>query len=449
MRWACIATVLVLAAAGGISAATYYVSNQGADQNNGLTERTAWATLERVNKGPFVAGDKILFRRGDVWRGQLIPLSGSEAGPVTYADYGEGEKPLILGSISKSRAEDWSDEGKGIWSASDLQVDVGNIIFGKEAACGVKKWKEADLQQNNDFWYDEKGRRVKLRCDENPAKRYGRVECAMGRYVIDENNRSYVIYENLAVKYGAMHGIGGGNVHHIIVRNCEFSYIGGGLLAWENGKPIRFGNGVEFWGAAHDNMVEGCRLWELYDTALTNQSGVPNTPQYNITYRNNTIWNVEWSFEYWNKYDNSETHDIFFTSNTCVNAGGSWSHSQRPDKRGDHVTCHDSNAPARNIVVRDNIFYAAAENAFYAHTWPKSQVCGSMVLDHNCWYQAAGKMVEFKDVSYTMDEFAKYQQECHQDRHSICAIPKFLNAANHDYRQTKDSPAVGMGCNAK
>jgi len=42
---------------------------------------------------------------------------------------------------------------------------VGNIIFGNEAACGVKKWKAENLQQNNDFWYDEAGRRLKLRCD--------------------------------------------------------------------------------------------------------------------------------------------------------------------------------------------------------------------------------------------------------------------------------------------
>ncbi len=438
--------LLIFAFASSGSAATYYVSNQGSDQNDGLSPQTPWATLDRVNKGPFQPGDKILFRRGDFWRGQLKPFSGSEAGHVSYADYGNSAKPLLLGSISKSKPDDWTDEGGNIWSAGDLAVDVGNLIFGSEQACGVRKWDPADLRQNLDFWYDEKTCCVKLRFDQNPAKRYSRIECAMGEHVINEGNRHHVLYENLAVKYGAKHGIGGEDPHHIIVRNCEFSYIGGGLLCWKNGKPIRFGNAIEFWGSTHDNLVEGCRVWEIYDTAMTNQSGYPNTPQYNITYRNNTIWNVEWSFEYWNRLENSETHDIFFLNNTCVNAGGSWAHSQHPDKRGDHVTCHGSNAPARNIVVQDNIFYKATENAFYAHTWPKSQIISSMVLDNNCWYQAQGKMIEFKDASYTMAEFAEYQSECHQDKNSLCAVPKFIDAANRDYRQAPDSPALGMGC---
>ena len=67
-----------------------------------------------------------------------------------------------------------------------------------------------------------------------------------------------------------------------------------------DGKPVRFGNGVEFWAGAHDCLVEGCRLWEIYDAALTNQGSGTNV-QENITYRRNVIWNSEYSFEYWNR----------------------------------------------------------------------------------------------------------------------------------------------------
>src|SRR3989304_373878 len=106
-------------------AATYYVSNQGADDSDGLSPQTAWATLGRVNAGPLRPGDKILFRHNDVWRGQLTPHSGSQSGHITYAAYGKGAKPLLLGSLSRNNPADWTDEGNNIWSAGGLPVDVG------------------------------------------------------------------------------------------------------------------------------------------------------------------------------------------------------------------------------------------------------------------------------------------------------------------------------------
>ena len=139
------------------------------------------------------------------------------------------------------------------------------------------------------------------------------------------------------------------------------------------GRHVRFGNGIEFWATAHDNLVERRCLWEIYDAALTNQSSGPKTPQHNITYRNNVIWNSEYSFEYWNRPEDSETHDIYFLHNTCVNAGYGWGHAQRPDPSGCHLRFYSSPARARNIVVCDNIFDGATGPAFYAPDWTRGR----------------------------------------------------------------------------
>ena len=451
MRAAPHPTVLVVTSALVIAnlgySATYHVSNDGLDQNDGRSPQSAWATLERVNQATLQPGDQVLFRRNDVWRGQLTPHSGSEAGHVTYAAYGEGKKPLLLGSLSKSKPGDWIDEGKGIWSAGNLPVDVGNLIFGDEEACGVKKWQAADLKRDNDYWYDKAAHKVRLRSAGNPANRYARIECALDRHGISQNGRHYVTYENLIVKYAGAHGIGGGDTHHIIVRQCDFGFIGGGEMTL-HGKPVRFGNGVEFWGAAHDNLVEGCRLWEIYDAALTDQSSGPKTQQYNIVYRDNVIWDSEYSFEYWNRPEDSETHDICFINNTCVNAGHGWGHTQRSDPSGRHLCFWNSPAPAHQIVIRDNIFFEASQNSFYAPGWSRAEI-NALVMDHNCWYQAEGKMILLKGASYTMAEFAKYQAEWTKEPHSICVIPKFVNAAHHDFRLAAESPCRGIGSAVK
>ena len=325
-----------------------------------------------------------------------------------------------------------------------LSVDVGNIIFGAESATGVKVWNKSDLQEQGQYWYDLEHKLLYLYADENPAVRYGRIECALREHIIDQSNTSYVIYENLALKYGAAHGIGGGSTHHIIVRNCEISYIGGGDQ-YQDGRTVRFGNGVEFWGNAHDNLVENCQLWEIYDAALTNQNNGPHVRQHNIVYRNNVIWNCEYSFEYWNRPTSSTTDSIYFINNTAVNAGWGWGHTQRPDPSGRHLCFYDSSAPAHGIVIRNNIFYEAKDNAFYAPGWELGVIMVALDMDHNLWYQAEGIMINVAKRHWTQGEFPAYQALCNKEFHSLVTEPRFVDALQNNYRLRPDSPAVNAG----
>ncbi len=148
----------------------------------------------------------------------------------------------------------------------------------------------------------------------------------------------------------------------IVVRDCDLSYIGGGHHGTRaDGRPVRFGNGVEFWSSARDCVVEGCRLWEIYDAALTNQGDGTNV-QENIVYRRNVIWNCEYSFEYWNRDATSRTNNIRFEHNTCVDAGFGWGHGQRPDRNGRHLMFYDNTAATSGVVVRYNIFSNATDS---------------------------------------------------------------------------------------
>ncbi len=302
-----------------------------------------------------------------------------------------------------------------------LPADVGNIIFDGETLCGVKVWEPGDLKRPGQYWYDEDRHIVKLVCQRNPAERYRDIECAIRRHIIDQTNRHHVIYEHLALKYGAAHGIGGANAHHITVRDCDVSYIGGGDQ--RGGKhTVRYGNGIEFWARARDCLVERCRLWEIYDAALTNQSSGPKADHVNIVYRHNLIWNCEYSYEYWNRPERSQTRNVRFENNTCVNAGHGWGHTQRPDPSGRHLCFYTSPAGLDGLHIRNNIFYQAKGNAFYAPTWPAETARG-LVTGHNCWYQPEGKMVRFAGRDYTMAEFAEFQRATGLEEGSILAVP--------------------------
>lgn len=424
---------------------TFHVdADRGDDARDGRTPATAWRSLAQVNRAPIAPGDRVLFCRGQTWRGQLIPRSGTAGGVVLYGAFGEGPKPVLLGSVAANRAEDWHTAGDGIWAARGQSVDVGNIIFDHGKTTGVKKWSAAELRRDGDFFYDAATSEVKLRSDGNPALRHASIELALRRHIIDQGGRGYVTYENLDLRYGAAHGIGGGSTHHITVRGCDLSYIGGGhQMTRPDGNPVRYGNGIEFWSGARDCLVEDCRLWEIYDAALTNQGDGTNV-QENITYRRNVIWNCEYSFEYWNRGAASRTRRIVFENNTCVDAGLGWGHSQRPDPNGRHLMFYDNSAATTNVVIRSNLFCHATEGLLRLHgrDWT-----AALTMDGNGWYQPRGAALLWGQQTIGANECAAFLQARGFDRHSLFTDPQFVNAAWRDYRPAPESPAHGLGAN--
>lgn len=96
LRWF---AFLVLSTCLGLTgwAATYYVDDlSGSDANSGLSPASAWRSVARVNAGSYQAGDRVLFRRGGLWREELSNNTGLLL--VTHGAYGAGPDPAIFGS---------------------------------------------------------------------------------------------------------------------------------------------------------------------------------------------------------------------------------------------------------------------------------------------------------------------------------------------------------------
>ncbi len=424
--------ILLMTCAAPLFAAEYYVSHSGADNNSGTTPAQAWRTLTKVNQFKFAPGDVIRFEKGGTWRGPLMPQSGSEKEPITYTSYGAGPKPLLLGSVEKNEPGDWKQVGPRIWQTGPFPVDVGSLIFNNGETCGFKVWEDTDLDKQDKFVFDRKINVVKMYSARNPAEMYEDIECALKRHIINEGGRHHVIYDGLHLAYGAAHGIGGGGTHHITVRNCDLCFIGGGRQFSRRNKNgwyhVRYGNGIEFWGGAHDNLVENCRIWDIYDAGLTNQGGSKNQ-QYNIIYRNNVIWNCEYSFEYWNRPETSVTHDIYFEDNVCFNAGRGWSDGQ-PYKRGRHLSFARNRAQTYNFYVRNNVFHYAQSAAVIvqANQW---NGLDKLVIDNNLYYQPPDRqLVWWGDPrfgkSFLARQFRAYKKFTGKDANSRLVTLKRL-----------------------
>lgn len=585
---------------------TFYVDSvAGRDSNKGDAPAQAWASLEHVSQAALEPGDTVRFKRGGVWRGTLKPQSGAEGAPITYTAYGDGDRPLLLGSVAKAKPSDWTKTGDNIWATTKptwtpkhvimdlrgtrwpfhhekdaristrvaehadgriqvvechksgsrgnyiqgwgpevdwdkvgdvgfmllrfrarstkpfrtgpirvlrygrpwtthasagpsgqeigtewrdyevmlrirstgdrarpdiylggalpegavfelqpqelvasecsqerlLDTDVGNIIFDHGEVCGWKRWKLDDVKRPYDYLYDGADMRVYVCCEQNPAEAHASIELALKRHIVSQNNTHDVVYDGLALRYGAAHGFGGGNTARLVIRNCDLGYIGGGhQFTRPGGRPVRFGNAIEFWGACRDNLVEGCRIWEVYDAALTNQGRGPKSIQENITYRNNIIWNSEYSFEYWNNPETARTRNIRFINNTCVDAGVVWSHAQRPDRNGSHLMFYSNRADSKGIEIKYNVFYNSTQWASrYSAGWKPLPD-----MDYNAWYVPEGELCYFFRAHIKRDDVKGYREKTGLDRHSFFGDPKLVDPANGDYRLAPDSPVRNL-----
>ncbi|MDM8527762.1 right-handed parallel beta-helix repeat-containing protein [Anaerolineales bacterium HSG24] len=118
---------LVVPTAGRLQAQagpTYYVANGGADTNDGLSEATAWQTLEKASNTRLEDNATLLFKRGDIFRGKLS-LYKTPVG-VTIGAYGTGDNPVIAGSVAITG---WTKTGHASLDSTNVyEADVSAFI---------------------------------------------------------------------------------------------------------------------------------------------------------------------------------------------------------------------------------------------------------------------------------------------------------------------------------
>ncbi len=71
--------------------ATYYVdSENGNDDNSGLTPDSAWKTLAKASEKTYSAGNEILFKAGGIYTGSFVAKGNGTADvPITVSSYGD------------------------------------------------------------------------------------------------------------------------------------------------------------------------------------------------------------------------------------------------------------------------------------------------------------------------------------------------------------------------
>ena len=145
--------------------ATYYVdSANGSDQNDGLSQAKPWKSLDKVNSAAFGPGDRILFKAGARFTGQLKPHgSGSENAPIMVDVYGGAEKPVIAAEGKFHEA--LLLENQDYWEVTNLELtNTGEKRESFRYGVRVRSWDHGTMrhiQLKNLFVHDVNGSLVK------------------------------------------------------------------------------------------------------------------------------------------------------------------------------------------------------------------------------------------------------------------------------------------------
>ncbi len=366
----------------------YYVSPNGDDAADGRSPETAWKTTDALSAHTFEPGSEILFECGGLWRGSFIAPAG-----VTISSWGKGEKPRFYGNLWDGAKEGaWDEVKPGVWRYDrKMPEDCGSIVMDGGAYHAVKLvvnyagetpvdniTKEPflgldSLKNDLTFWHDlggpvasnPEGGYIYL-CSKsgNPAERFGEIEFLPRRNVIRVGGDG-ITFDNICVMYGGAHGIGSGTTKDLTVKNCVFGWIGGGMQFYRDGRPTRFGNGVEIYGGCENYTIDHCYVYQVYDAGVTHQlssGGANGCIMKHVRYTNNLIEYCTYNIEYFLGKSSDpnavrEMSDIEIRGNILRYAGFGWG-DERPDKSAaSHIKGWDAENKLADghYVVEDNI----------------------------------------------------------------------------------------------
>lgn len=436
-----IALIIAIFIAAPVNAATYYVATDGTGD---------YTSLAQVDAATLAAGDNILFRRGDTFRGgmALNTTPGAAGNPIYFGAYGTGAKPLLLGSEDRSATTDWAVSSGSVWISTAVvdTRDVGNLVFNFEESCGIRRSSLVGLLGQGQFYFNPSTNYLYVYSASNPGTFYKHIEVckecpteSAARQSLIEMG-SYQTYENLDFRYFGGHGLAtggspGSEKVGITVRNCDFSWGGGAVITG----TTRYGNGLQFWKSCEDCLVEDCSFYQIYDEGFTIQGDYTAE---RITVRNCVIQNCFFGVSITGT-------EIIYTNNSHINPTFSWSHNQRSTGLG-------AESPARCLlaqgmvgagsVIKNNICIEEGDHENLAECFVVSGPIsiGNTDIDYNCYYKPQGGTVwrvSGESLSYTADQFAAWQAYTGDDAHSIYADPLLTN---ENYLR-EGSPCIGAG----
>lgn len=379
---------------------TYYISNNGSDSNDGLTEDTPFETLSKIGvmrlANAIKPGDSFLLKSGDTFYGVVpevdlnwttLPTSQPK---VTISSYGSGRRPLVS-LLTTLLPGGWVEHTDNIWkfelSSSDNldgyintsdMVKFANVGFLEVDGVihGAIKFDVESLSSQWDF-YSDHADWLYVYSTVNPGQITNKIQAAPRFSFLAQASRMRVLGLEFYgagfcfLEYGSSQGceIVGNWIHGI-----------GGCTGTGEHREVRYGNGVQFWADGKDATIEFNVIWDIYDVALTLQGREVTSGFEDISFKNNILFSCTQFLELWAVGADGITDagmdvdggfkNVDFERNICMNPGSGWSKDVRPlvpDTKKTPLLFYRNTAHVNDISIKDNVFYGTANCLLYQY----------------------------------------------------------------------------------
>ena len=320
---------------------TYYVAKDGNSQD-GLSEK-APMNFYTLKSKQFITGDKILFKRGDTFYGQLklknIIVDNNVLTLSSYGDQKKG-KPIITCYKIVNKNESWEKERDLIYRVdlTNLNKFIGlNAITRESTSIGFvetsNKTKYYNLKKDlseltEPYDFCSNGTYFFMRTNgATPYKELGELKLAPRFNILILSSNLKV--EDLHIQGTGAHGIlGSENINeNIEIVNNIIEDIGGSFL---DGK-VRYGNGIEFYESDVKNVkIHKNIIRNVYDVAFTIQGNKGSGT--NISVSKNIFCLNSQDSEIWEVSKATGVYNYTFEDNISFLQGRGWGYFARPDK---------------------------------------------------------------------------------------------------------------------
>lgn len=377
---------------------TYYLSNNGDDNNDGKSPKTAWKTLDKLNNSELGNGDLVLFERGSIFRGYVAAQSN-----VSYSAYGTGPKPIIAAANEASSVGKWVEtETPNVWKLDKrlAQKDVGFILIkdkqGNEI-CGEKYVESSKISKNYDFVYT------------GPTLEEGKTD--MSIYLYYDGGNPDDVFESIEIPMNTSIFVPFAGIQNVTINNLELLYGRGPfwpadsknisitycVMGWSGGFAdskggVRYNGGGGAWHGCDGFTWDHCYIYQQYDSGVSPQfigSSDENPSIFKDFITKNCLFKgCEWTLEYYTQQPNSlenRFENLYFGYNICREGGAG--------------------------------FGTKASTSAYVKSWGHENTCYNSKIEYNVFDRAAALTIEV----------IGYEQSASGNTLSYERIPKLNN----------------------
>ena len=476
-------------------AKNYYVdgdNSQCNDSANG-TEVTPWCTLGKASSA-LTAGDTVLIKNA-IYTETVVPKASGNAGSgyITYEAY-TGHNPTIDGQNNRSY-------GINIQNGSEYLKFIGLTIrnhtndgikikntAGNDSdyividSCTIVDNNEEGIQATGKSTIDRLSNLTIQNCTIQNNERYG--------IYIDDYWDYVTVTGNVFFNNGHRGYVNGSCFDNIQLVQDETTYGPNSQTATyavitNNTVQASCRQGVLVWGDIDNVYIAGNDIYSSGATGIQIEGDSASGGPSNVVIRNNTVWdNCEFcaAEEVWSNAECGiwlDRTDHALVENNTSRANNEGMHFSFKDGNSNLIvrynTLHQPSnlravkiwADSDRIYFYNNTIHNVGVNGSYGGFYIKnkggssdynviknniiSQVdhkkvrcdIATTTFDYNLYYDTDG--LSFEWIGNTYNSLSAWQDGSGQDRNSIEANPKFVDAANSDFRLSIDSAAIDNG----